>query len=219
MSELDMIKERHSVRNYLDKPIEAEKQEKLKALIDEANEKGNLHLQFIEDSGKVFSRIMNKAMGLSTAPSVIVCIGPDDDTLDERVGYYGEKIVLAAQEMGLNTCWAGTYSGNKVEADIKEGERISIVIAIGYGANQGRPHKSKSFEEVTAGKAEKPDWFVQGVEAALMAPTAINQQKFLITLNDDDTVSITDKGGVLSKVDLGIVKYHFDIASKAARGL
>ena len=91
MSELDMIKERHSVRNYLDKPIEAEKQEKLKALIDEANEKGNLHLQFIEDSGKVFSRIMNKAMGLSTAPSVIVCIGPDDDTLDERVGYYGEK--------------------------------------------------------------------------------------------------------------------------------
>ena len=93
------------------------------------------------------------------------------------------------------------------------------MIAIGYGANQGRPHKSKSFEEVTAGKAEKPDWFVQGVEAALLAPTAINQQKFLITLNDDDTVSITDKGGVLSKVDLGIVKYHFDIASKSARGL
>ena len=48
---------------------------------------------------------------------------------------------------------------------------------------------------------------------ALLAPTAINQQKFLIKLNADETVSFVDKGGVFSKVDLGIVKCHFEIGS------
>lgn len=29
------------------------------------------------------------------------------DNLDERIGYYGEQLVLLAQALGLNTCWAG----------------------------------------------------------------------------------------------------------------
>ena len=49
-------------------------------------------------------------MGLGSAPSVIACVGKDDDTLDQRVGYYGEKLVLELQKMGLNTCWAGTFN-------------------------------------------------------------------------------------------------------------
>ncbi len=214
MTEIEAIKARHAVRNYLDKPIEADKIAKLKSKIDECNQKGNLHLQFIEDAGKTFNRLLNKAMGLGSAPSVIACVGREDDTLEERIGYYGEQIVLLAQNLGLNTCWAGTFNAKNLPAEINDGEKAVIVIAIGYGANEGKQHKSKSVEQVIMGKGEKPYWFNYGVEMALLAPTAINQQKFEIGLNADGTVFFTDKGGPYSKVDLGIVKYHFEVGAE-----
>ncbi|MCQ2553257.1 MAG: nitroreductase [Clostridia bacterium] len=215
MTEIQALKERHSVRNYTEKKIEAEKVAELNKLIAQLNEEGYLNLQFIEDQGKTFNKLLNKFMGLGSAPSVIACVGPDDPTLDERVGYYGQKLVLAAQMMGLNTCWAGTFNRNTVPAKIGEGERIAIVIAIGYGATQGKVRKTKSAEEVSNCKADSPEWFKKGVEAAMLAPTAINQQKFNITLKDDETVDFSDLGGVLSKIDLGIVKYNFEVGSKA----
>ena len=214
MSELEAIKNRHSVRNYKPEKIEASKVEKLNELISQCNTEGNLHMQFIEDAGKTFNRLLNKAMGLGSAPSVIACVGPDDETVEERIGYYGERVVLAAQDMGLNTCWAATFNEKNVQADIADGERLVIVIAIGYGENNGKPHKSKSMNDVIEGSGDRPYWFNYGVEMALLAPTAINQQKFLITLNEDGTVSFTDKGGVHSKVDLGIIKYHFEVGAR-----
>ena len=216
MSEIEAIKNRHSVRNYDGRKIEQAKINQLNELISECNQEGNLHIQFLEDAGKTFNKLLNKMMGLGTAPSVIACIGPDDDTLDERIGYYGEKIVLAAQELGLNTCWAGTYNANNVQAEIAPGERLAIVIAIGYGQNDGKQHKSKNIEDVTSVSGDRPYWFKQGVEMALLAPTALNQQKFEIKLNDDNSVEFIDKGGLLSKIDLGIVKYHFEVGKKYA---
>lgn len=217
MTEIEAIKERHSVRNYLDKKIESVKVEKLNALIEECNKEGNLHFQLCEDAGNTYNRLLNKAKGLGSAPSVIACIGPDDDTLDERIGYYGEKIVLYAQSLGLNTCWAGTYNKKNVPAKEEPGERLAITIAIGYGENKGKERKSKTIDEVIKSNGERPYWFNFGVQMALLAPTAINQQKFEISLEDGDKVVFTDKGGVLSKVDLGIVKYHFEVGAEYAK--
>lgn len=45
----------------------------------------------------------------------------------------------------------------------------------------------------------RPEWFENGVEMALLAPTAMNQQKFMIELNEDESVEFTDKGGFFSK--------------------
>lgn len=210
---IEAIKNRHAVRNYEDKKIDPKKAKLLKAELTELNEMGNLHLQFIEDAGNTFNKLLNKAMGLESAPSVIACVGQDDDTLDERVGYYGEQFVLYAQSIGLNTCWAGTFNRKNIAADIGSEEKLVIVIAIGYGANQGKQHKSKIPDQVTAGKTDRPYWFNYGVEMALLAPTAVNQQKFEISYENGEA-SIRDKGGILSKVDLGIVKYHFEAGSE-----
>lgn len=205
--------ERHSVRNYQNKAIESEKIKALNELIAECNKEGNLNIQFLEDADETFNRLLNRAMGLARAPSVIACVGPDDETLDERMGYYGEKIVILAQQLGLNTCWAGTYSKKNVMAQIGSGERLAIVIAIGYGVDNGKPRKSKSVAEVIQGKEEDmPEWFIEGVKMSLLAPTAINQQKFEIKL-DGDGYEVIDKGGILSKIDKGIVKYHFEVGS------
>ena len=213
MTELEALHQRHSVRAYEDKKIVPEAMAALRSLLDEVNAEGNLHLQLVEDAGKTFNRLLNRFMGLGSAPSVIACIGPDDETLDERIGYYGQKIVLAAQCLGLNTCWAGTFNPKNVNAEIGEGERLSIVIAIGYGAVQGNPHRSKKATDVSNCTETAPDWFRAGVEAALLSPTAINQQHFRIELQEDGSVRFTDLGGVFSKVDLGIVRYQFEIGA------
>lgn len=214
MTEIEAIQVRHSVRAYQNRKIGQENADQLRAIIDSVNAEGNLHLQFIEDADKTFKRILSKVMGLSSAPSVIACVGPDDASLDERIGYYGEKIVLAAQRMGLNTCWAGTFEKNGVPAEIGAGERLVIVIAIGYGENQGKQRRSKTPEQVSDVQGPRPDWFSFGVEMALHAPTAINQQSFEIHLKEDGSVVFTDKGGPFSKVDLGIVKYHFTVGAE-----
>lgn len=210
---IETIKNRHSVRNYKPDKIVPDKVQQINEKIAELNAEGNLHFQLIEDVGKTYNKLVNRTMGLSSAPSVIACVGPDDDTVEQRIGYYGEKLVLFAQEIGLNTCWAGIFNRNNIDAEIKDGERLVISIAIGYGKDSGKPRKSKTPEQVTEAKGEKPDWFVKGVEMALLAPTAINQQKFMIRLNEDETVDFIDKGGMFSQVDLGIVKCHFEIGA------
>ena len=213
MNETDAIKQRHSVRQYKPDRIEDDKVALIKAKIHELNAEGNLHLQFIEDADKTYNKLFNKVAGLGSAPSVIACVGKDTPGLDQRVGYYGEKLVLYAQTLGLNTCWTGTFNRKNITADISEGERLVISIAIGYGKDPGKAHKSKSIDQLTESKGQTPEWFNKGVEMALLAPTAINQQKFLIKLNPDESVEFIDKGGVLSQVDIGIVKCHFEIGS------
>ncbi len=213
MTDLEAIYERHSVRQYKPDRIEEDKVKELKAKIDELNLEGDLHLQFIEDAGKTYNRLINRASGLGSAPSVIACVGKDAKDLDQRVGYYGEKLVLFAQQLGLNTCWTGTFNRKNIDADIPEGYRLVISIAVGYGKDGGKVRKSKSASQVSEAAGERPEWFDNGVEAALLAPTAINQQKFMIRLGVDDKVEFIDKGGVLSQVDIGIVKCHFEIGS------
>ena len=214
MTEIEAIRDRHSVRSYRPDRIENDKIEKLNEKIKELNVTGNLNLQFVEDAGNTYNKLLNRVTGLGSAPSVIACAGPDDDTLEQRIGYYGEKLVLYAQSLGLNTCWAGTFNKKNIGAEVRHGERLVISIAIGYGNDKGRPHKSKKPEQVIEAKGDRPYWFNKGVEMALLAPTAINQQKFVIRLNDDESVDFIDKGGIFSLVDIGIVKCHFEIGAE-----
>ncbi|MBQ2318296.1 MAG: nitroreductase family protein [Lachnospiraceae bacterium] len=213
MTELEAIQARHSVRTYLPQKIEEEKIAQLRAKIEELNKAGNLHLQLCEDAGNTYNRLLNRAAGLGTAPSVIACVGKEAEDLDLRVGYYGEQLVLFAQSIGLNTCWTGTYNKKNVPAEVGADERMVLTIAIGYGKDQGRTRKSKDASQVMDVQGECPEWFKQGVEAALLAPTAINQQKFVIRLNADESVEFIDKGGIHSQTDLGIIKYHFEVGS------
>ena len=96
---------------------------------------------------------------------------------------------------------------------LDEGEKLCVVIAFGYGETQGASRKSKTVEEVVASKGEMPEWFEKGVKAALLAPTATNQQKFKFGIKDGKPVAVVSGRGPCNKVDLGIVKYHFEVAS------
>lgn len=211
----ELMKSRHSVRRYTDEPLS---EEIIKALNDEialCNKVGRLNMQLITNEPEAFNGFMAHYGKFSGVKNYIAVVGDKGRDFDERCGYYGERAVLKAQELGLNTCWVAlTYSRSKSVFDVGKGEKFSMVISVGYGIKQGRDHVSKSFEEVTEIKdgAAIPEWFKRGVEAALLAPTAINQQKFRFALNGNK-VKAKALLGFYSKVDLGIAKYHFELGA------
>lgn len=209
MTMLEAMRARHSVRSYLAKPLEIGAKQALLKEIDAVNRESGLHIQLVTDEPKAFSGLMARYGKFSGVNNYIVLAGRKAPDLDERCGCYGERLVLLAQQLGLNTCWvAMTYKKIPSAFQLAPGEKLVLVIALGYGTTQGVPHKSKSPEDV-ASVSGAPEWFRAGVEAALLAPTAMNQQKFTFTL-EDGRVRAGAGTGFYTRIDLGIVKYHFE---------
>lgn len=213
MDIFEAMEKRHSVRQYIEKPLGAEEALALSEEIKLCNEESGLHIQLVKDEPKAFSGFMAHYGKFSGVTNYIALIGPKGSDLDEKCGYYGERLVLKAQELGLNTCWvAMTYSKIPGAFKVERGEALTVVIAVGYGKTEGVPHKSKAPEEVSNVSANSPEWFKNGVRAALLAPTAVNQQKFYFTL-ENGKVTAKAKTAFYSKVDLGIAKYHFELGA------
>ena len=211
MNTNEAIRERHSVRSYEDRAIDEDKIEVLEKEIAECNRLGGLDIQLMTDEPRAFDSFMAHYGKFSGVRNYIAMVGKKGE--DERIGYYGERLVLLAQTLGLNTCWVAlTFSKRKTGCRIGPGEKIFCVIAIGYGKTGGEEHRSRPMSELCRVQADMPEWFRKGMEAAMLAPTAVNQQKFLFTL-DNDTVTAERTGGMYSLVDLGIVKYHFEVGS------
>lgn len=213
MNLIEAMNVRHSVRQYKNKPLDEELIMALQKEIDSCNRESGLHIQLVTNEPKAFDGFMAHYGKFSGVTNYIAMIGKKGADLEEKCGYYGERLVLRAQQLGLNTCWvAMTYSKIKNAFSVEQGEKLCIVISLGFGETQGVAHRSKSFEKVAKVDGQIPDWFKNGVEAALLAPTAINQQKFRFIL-DGGKVSAKAGSGFYTKVDLGIAKYHFEIGA------
>lgn len=207
----EVMKSRHSVRSFTDRKIEGETKAALAAAIEECNAKSGLHIQLILDEPAAFDGMLAHYGKFQNCRNYIAIAGKNGNA--ESVGYYGEKVVLAAQALGLNSCWvAMSYSRGKVPCELNKGEKLQIVIALGYGKTQGVPHKSKPMESLCKVDGGMPDWFKSGMEAVMLAPTAINQQKFMFAMKDQ-TVSVRPGIGFYTKIDLGIAKCHFELGA------
>ena len=198
----------------------AEIVEALREKISQVNAESGLHIQLITNEPKAFSGIMSYGT-FHNVTNYLVMAGKKSEDLDERIGYYGEHLVLFAQTLGLNSCWVG-LSYRKVSGtyQLADGEKVVCVIALGYGEGQGRSHKVKSVDEVSSGVDLAPSWFRKGVEAALLAPTAVNQQKFFFDLLSEKregkkVVKVTTSFSMIgyTKLDMGIAKCHFEIGA------
>ena len=219
MTLLEAITARHSVRKYLDKEIPADIIAALQDKIAECNRVGNLSILLVQNETKAFTGMLSYG-SFSGVKNYLVMVGKKAKDLDERVGYYGEQIVLLAQTLGLNTCWVGLSYRKVPEAyNVGKDEKLVCMIALGYGETQGVPHKIKSVEDVSNASDITPSWFRKGVEAALLAPTAVNQQKFSFEYvgmsNNRHQVRANNGLSMIgyTQMDLGIAKYHFEIGA------
>ena len=221
MTLLEAIEARHSVRKYKEDPIPEDILSIIREKVDEVNREAGLHVQLVTDEPKAFSGVL--AYGsFSGVRNYFVMAGPKSDDLDEKIGYYGERLVLLAQTLGLNTCWAGvSYSKIPGTYELERDEKIGCYIALGYGQTQGSGHKVKDVRDISNSSDITPKWFNKGVDAALLAPTAVNQQKFFLEYLGVKDYSKLPKVAAkpafsmigYSRMDLGIVKNHFEIGA------
>lgn len=217
MDLMEAIEARHSVRQYQNKPIPTDVREALQAEIDKANEEGALQLKIAYDEPRAFSSMMARYGKFSGVSNYIVCGGKPNPNLQERVGFFAERVVLKAQQLGLNTCWVAlTYGKGSCKSLVEPGSKLVCTIALGYGETQGIPRKSKAVQDLCRVNGTMPEWFEQGMKAAQLAPTAMNQQKFRFELHSDGrAVSAKSLGGFYSNIDLGIVRCHFQIGANS----
>lgn len=215
MTIMEAIEARHSVRAYKSAPITQEMRDELDALAKKCNTESGLNITIKYDDPEGFDSRLAHYGSFSGVNNYIILKGRKIDDFDFLCGYCGEKLVIRAQQLGLNTCWAAlTFNKKRVKELVPEGETLCMVIALGYGETQGNPRKSKSIRNVVDVNGDLPEWFEAGVESALKAPTAVNQQKFCFSLKGEEEASVRVKGlGGYTKVDLGIVAYHFDVAT------
>ena len=219
MTLLEAIAARHSVRKYLDKALPADIVATLQDKIAECNAAGHLNIQLVLNEAKAFTGLLSYGT-FRGVKNYLVMVGHKSQDLDERVGYYGEQLVLLAQTLGLNTCWVGLSYRKVPEAyQVGKDEKLVCMIALGYGQTQGTSHRIKSVEDVSNASSSTPSWFRSGVEAALLAPTAVNQQKFSFEYvgESNNRHQVRAKAGSsmlgYTQMDMGIAKYHFEIAA------
>lgn len=221
MITVETIRERHSVREYDGGPLGQAEFDALGAVVEECARESGLDIQLVGDNPEVFNVIAR--FGLIRGCRTHVAFVVDDGkargvAADEAIGYWGQKIVLAAQDMELNTCWCALCSRKKSCAVVAPGKKIRLVIAVGHGKTQGFSRKTKSVEALSSVECAKaPAWFAAAMEAAQLAPTAMNNQNFKITLlSDGKTVRIDAPQSGLNVIDEGIVRCNFEIAANEA---
>ena len=212
----EALQERHSVRDYTDQPIDPAAVRRLEEEIAACDQAGGLHIQLATGEPEAFTGLLPHYGKFRGVRNYLAMVGPKGPALEEAVGYYGQRLVLCAQQLGLNSCWVAlTFRKGKVRCEIAPGEKLACVISLGYGVTQGVPHKSRPMADLCRVDGDMPDWFRRGMEAAMLAPTAMNQQRFRFTLQGD-TVALESTGGFYSHIDLGIVKYQFEVGAAGA---
>lgn len=206
----EAIKERHTVRRYSDRQISGELAEMLNARLEENNKAHGLAMSLVMGNSDGLSGIAKTLMSKGVN-NYFILAGKDAPELDEKLGWCGADIMLYAQTLGLNTWWiGGMVSAKGVEKNLADSSvRVNGIIVVGYGLTNGTPHKSKTAAEISSYDGTPPQWFSDGVEALLCAPTALNRQAFTVRGNGRQ-VSMEYNGGHFAKTDLGIGKYHFE---------
>ena len=212
----EAIQARHSVRKYENRSIEPEKVDALQAVIDRINAEQDLNIQLVLEEPRSFSAGLWKYGQFSGVKNYLVMAGPKGEVAEEKIGYFGEKLVLLAQTLGLNTCWVGvSYKKIPGTYSLREGDIVHCTISLGYGANQGVQHPLKPVERFYEADGVPPEWFLAGLEAAILAPTAVNQQKYRFILHPGNVVEAKALFSMMgyTHIDLGIAKYHFEVGA------
>ena len=212
MDKMELMRARHSVRQFTDRPLDEAAVVALQAEIDACNRESGLHIQLITNEPEAFQAGKPTYGQFKDCRNYLAIVGPMGK--DTEAGYYGERVVLKAQELGINSCWVAlTYKKGKAQGTEGAGEKRYLVVALGYGETQGVAHKVKALSDISDYKNGDPDWYKAGLEAALLAPTAMNQQKFRFERSGDKVTAKVARLGFYTKIDLGIVKYHFEVGA------
>lgn len=213
MKMIDAMYKRHTVRKYLDKNLPDSFIDVINERIEENNQKYLLNMKLITKDSFAIPLFLRLFL-CKGVKNYIILGGNHAKDLEERIGYAACDLMLYAQTLGLNTWFiSGTYNKFHVHKKVKKSQVLGILV-IGFGMNNGKPHKEKRtpLEVSNYMENDTPEWFKNGVEATLYAPTALNRQEYKIVGNGN-MVKIDMGDGMYRGIDKGIIKYHFELGA------
>ena len=171
-----VIKERASVREYAERPIEEEKLNLIlesARLAPSASNTQPWHFYVVKDKKKI--KALSKKMPLGShlvinsfiaeAPVVIVATAGPLSFLQKVASFIVNKrwyyldvaialehMVLTAQELGIGSCWIGWFDEKKIKTllDIPKEEEVIALLTLGYPKEGYLPHHKslKKLEEI-----------------------------------------------------------------------
>lgn len=229
------IPKRRSRRSFETKPVEQTLLSHINKVCEEFRPFSEARAVLVTHSpDKVFKGAIGHYGKIKGAPAFVAFIGNmDSPYVQEKVGYTGEGIVLEAEALGLATCWVGALFRPDVAAsfvDISKGEKVIAVTPIGYARKDwsfeekvmtgfGRRHRRKPLSELVTGlkETEWSTWIRMALEAARLAPSALNRQPWRFYVEKDSiTISVDnlkDTFNISKRLDCGIAMLHIEIAA------
>lgn len=225
MRYFEAIEKRISRRTYLNENIEPDKLKKINEYICNYNKLSGLSIQFIEDASKGFNGLIKSYGMFHGVKSIIALVGKTSDPyLKEKAGYFGELLVLEAALLGLGTCFVGdSYDKKNCPCKIEEDESLVCVITIGpvddkpslkeklvYRMTHRNTVKAENLYE---SEGEVPSWFLNGIKAVQLAPSALNRHPVKFVYKSGNTYAFVEETNKFDLVDLGIAKLHFEIGA------
>lgn len=224
MNDLEAIAQRKSRRSYLETQIEPGKLRTIRNLIDKYNQEANLSIRLFKDGGEAFNGIKASYGMFKGVRTLIALIGKKDDiNLKEKLGYYGELLVLEATKMNLGTCWVGgTFNSKSKIFATMENEILEVVITIGNVAKETLKEKiihgmvarkPKELNKFYISDCPVSEWFINGLEAVRKAPSAVNRQPVKFEYKVGEVRAFVEDSSRFVLIDLGIAKAHFAIAT------
>jgi len=162
---LSLIQKRRSIRKYLEKPVEAEKIDTLiEAAVRSPSSRGFNPWEFVVVTDKTLLEKLSKAKPhgasfLKNAPlGIVVCADPEKcDVWVEDASIASIFIHLAAESMGLGSCWIQirkrihdqtTTAQEYIRGllNIPENLNVESIVAIGYPAEKKAPHRKEKLQ-------------------------------------------------------------------------
>lgn len=244
---IEIIRKRGSCRSFARQAINSETTAQLNAYIDEINKESaglSIRYQLVDrqsEGGKPIEKLGTYGV-ISGAQTFIAGIVAKSGANAVQFGYWFEKIILCATELGLATCWlGGSFNradfGRKVM--LSEQEFIPIVSPVGYAAE-----KRSVMENLVRSMAKSstrlpfPDLFLTQdgparlspeaagqwavpLEMVQLGPSASNKQPWRVIMNESGfdfclarTVGYASLGFDMQMNDIGIAMCHFELSAR-----
>jgi len=230
-----VIKRRRSRRRFDPKPLDAKLLSKMAIACTEFKPFPNARSVLVaESSDSVFKGAIGPYGKVKGAPAFIAFIGNvDDPNVNEQVGYTGEGIILEAEVLNLATCWVAGFFRREVVASlmrIGKAERVLAVTPIGHAIKRqsfeeklmtgfGFTHRRRALSGLVTGlqELEWTQWVKMALEAARLAPSAVNRQPWRFNVESDSiTVSVNTSRreyGLSKRLCCGIAMLHIEVAA------
>lgn len=225
MTDLEAIELRQSRRGFLETPVDAGIVSYLRERMEQYNKISNLSIQWIENGQEAFQGFSLGYGMFKGVRSYFALVGKTSDPhLKEKLGYYGEMLILEAVKYGLGTCWVGgTFNRNHCPCTVQSDETLIGLIVVGNvaekkGFKENAIYKlahrgTKAIDALYSSDTTAPEWFISGMKAVQKAPSAVNLQPVRFKYTDGIVTAEIKNTESYQPIDLGIAKLHFEIGS------